>query len=864
MNWPGNLIRDRFIEFFEGKGHRWYPSASLVPRQDPTVLLTTAGMLPFKPVFMGLEPAPQPPRAVTVQKCFRTTDLDLVGRTARHHTFFQMLGNFSFGDYFKAEAIAHAWEFLTETLKIDRSRLWISVFESDEEAMSIWRDTIGVPADRIVRMGADSNFWAAGPTGPCGPCSEIYYDLGPAAGNGNLEAILGEDDDRYLEIWNLVFMEFNRDEAGQLSPLPARNIDTGMGLERIASVMQGVSSNFETDLVKPIVDQIQAIAGLEGEISGEPRVSLRLMADHLRGATFLVGDGVVPSNEGRGYVLRRIIRRAIRHARLLGIRRTFVREVAEAIIDRYSYYPELPAQRVHILEMLGAEEGRFAQTIDRGTQLLQAAFDALEGQGRVLAGATAFELHDTYGFPLDLTIELARERGFEVDEEGFRVCMDEQRDRARQAREDAGVHFQAMELQHREKTTFVGYERQSGVSRVLEVLVDPQGRTGVVLEQTPFYAESGGQVGDQGWLGDLRVVDVQKQGEVIVHLLESGAEAPAVGSSLDARVDSRRREATMRHHTATHLLHAALKHVLGEQVHQAGSLVGPTELRFDFNFVRSVTSDELDRIETLVNERILANQAVSHREMAIADAREEGAMALFGEKYGDVVRVIDVPGFSKELCGGTHVTATGSIGAFKIVREEGIAAGVRRIQAVAGDAAVALVRDRFRVLERACEALKSAPEELPERLDRLQDKLKESDAIVRDLRTQLAIARTSALVERAEVVGSARVLVQQVQDLESDALRAAAEHLVARLGSAVVVLASATAGKVALVAAVAPALIAEGAHAGKLVGQVLGAIGGKGGGKPQLAQGGGGDADRLPAALGQAWTLIKDQLKIEA
>lgn len=862
MNWPGNLIRDRFIEFFESKGHKWHPSASLVPRQDPTVLLTTAGMLPFKPVFMGVEPAPEPPRAVTIQKCFRTTDLDLVGRTARHHTFFQMLGNFSFGDYFKAEAIAHAWEFLTGWLQIDQSKLWISVYESDDEAIAIWRDQIGVPADRIVRMGADSNFWAAGPTGPCGPCSEIYFDLGPDAGNGNPEAILGEDDDRYLEIWNLVFMEFNRDEAGNLSPLPAKNIDTGMGLERIASVMQGVSSNFDTDLVKPIVDQIQAIAGLPGIVTGEPRVSLRLMADHLRGATFLVGDGVVPTNEGRGYVLRRIIRRAIRHARLLGIRRPFVREVAEAIIERYGYYPELAAQRAHILEVLAAEEARFGQTIDRGTQLLQTAFDALQGKSTVLTGTTAFELYDTYGFPLELTMELARELGFTVDEAGFHTCMEEQRERARQAREEAGVTFQAMELRHQERTDFVGYQNLSCPATVREVLVDPQGRTGVVLGSTPFYAESGGQVGDQGWLGEAAVVDVQKQGDVIVHLLAEGARAPEIGSTLEARVDVARREATMRHHTATHLLHAALKQVLGDQVHQAGSLVGPGELRFDFSFVRAMTPEELERVENLVNAQILANRGVAHLEMSIARAREEGAMALFGEKYGEVVRVIDVPGFSKELCGGTHVTSTGSIGAFKIVREEGIASGVRRIQAVAGAAAIDLVRDRFRVLERACETLKASPDDLSDRLERLQDRVKESDHMVRELRTQLAIARTSALADRVESLGTCQLLVQQVQDLEPEALRAAAENLLARFDRGLVVLASATGGRVALVAAVSPSLVSEGAHAGKLVSQVLGKIGGKGGGKPQLAQGGGGDVEALPSALGEASTILREQLKV--
>ena len=865
MTLSGHEIRNQFIQFFKDKGHTHMPSSSLVPKKDPTVLLTTAGMLQFKPIFMGVEKATTS-RAVTVQKCFRTTDLDNVGRTARHHTFFEMLGNFSFGDYFKDDVIPWAWEFLTGVLGLPTDKLWVSVFTTDEEAATIWKTKVGVSADRIVYLGEDSNFWAAGPTGPCGPCSEIYIDLGVERGCGEPTCAVGCDCDRFLEIWNLVFMEFNRDEEGKLTPLPAKNIDTGMGLERIASVLQGVPSNFETDLLKPLLDAAASMAGVTYGKGGEQDVSLKLIADHLRGSVFLIGDGVVPSNEGRGYVLRRIMRRAIRHGKLIGITRPFLAELGEQVIAQYGGYPELPAQREFILQVMTEEERRFNQTIDRGQQLLAQAIATLSPSeaDRVLPGETAFELYDTYGFPLELTIELCREQNVRVDETGFHAAMEAQRERARSAREAAGVTFAATELSTKGATPFTGYERTDETATVLEVFQDKSGRVGVILDSTPFYAESGGQVGDVGTLDGARVADTQKQGDTIIHLLAEGETAPQVGAKVHALVDKAHRENTMRHHTATHLLHAALKQVLGPNVNQAGSLVGPTELRFDFTFPRAMTPDEVSTVEDLVNEQILANHSVAHVEMSMAEAQESGAMALFGEKYGETVRVIDVPGFSKELCGGTHVRATGTIGLFKIVREEGIAAGIRRITAVSGLAALSLLRKQSDVLAETGQLLKATPDELPERIERLQARVKAEEAEVAALRARLAVSATESLLAKAQTVAGKQLIAELAPGLSAGELKSAVEHLRDKLASGVVVLGSVEDGKVAVVAAATDDVVKEGGNAGKLIQAVMAAIGGKGGGKPQMAQGGGGDAAKLQAAIAQVSETLSQQLPIKA
>ncbi|MEB3329949.1 MAG: alanine--tRNA ligase [Candidatus Sericytochromatia bacterium] len=849
-------IRQAYLDFFKARGHVHRPSSSLVPRRDPTVLLTTAGMLQFKPIFMGLEKA-DATRVTTVQKCFRTTDLDNVGRTARHHTFFQMLGNFSFGDYFKAEVIPWAWEFLTETMGIPKDRLWVSIFRTDDEAFRIWHEVAGVPAARIVRLDEADNFWAAGPTGPCGPCSEIYFDLGPDHGNGNPDARLGEDDDRFLEVWNLVFMEFNRDEAGGLAPLPAKNIDTGMGLERIAAVLQGVPNNFETDMLFPILQALAALAGVPYRSGTGTDVSLKLMTDHLRASVFLIADGVVPSNEGRGYVLRRIIRRAYRHGRLLGIEGAFLHTLVPLVVELYGdFYHELVERQRHIVDTLAEEERRFGQTIDRGMALLDEALSALADRTE-LDGRTAFELYDTYGFPLELTTELAGEKGIRVDAAGFGAAMEAQRERARAAREKAGITFTA-DAEIDATSEFLGYTSTREADTVVAIVPLGGGKEGIVLSRTPFYAESGGQVGDTGVLvaegREIPVLDTQKRSGAIVHAVDAG-HALRVGDAVEARVDEARRWHIRRHHTATHLLHAALREVLGTHVTQAGSLVGPALLRFDFSHPRAVTAAELSAIEARVNAAILENEPVRTDVMTFDEARTSGAMALFDEKYGDSVRVLTVGDFSKELCGGTHVRATGDIGLFKITSESGIAAGVRRIEAVAGLAAA----DHVRVLAHAVAAvgdrLKAAPAELPERLDRLQEALKASEKQVAALRAELAAARAGALLTQKAEAGGIPYVAATLDGMTGDQLRAAAQSLIAGLGSGLVLLAGVTNGKVSAVACVSDDRTGE-VSAGAVLAAFMARVGGRGSGKATFAQGGGGDPAAVPGAIEVAGALI--------
>ncbi|MGE5706688.1 MAG: alanine--tRNA ligase, partial [Bacteroidota bacterium] len=846
---------ERFLQFFIQRGHTHLPSSSLVPKNDPTVLLTTAGMLQFKPIFMGLEKR-RVPRATTVQKCCRTTDLDSVGRTARHHTFFEMLGNFSFGDYFKSEVIPWAWEFLTVEMKLPVDRLYVTVFTDDDEAADIWKNKVGVPSDHIVRLGEDTNFWAAGPTGPCGPCSEILYDLGPefgCPGGCGPECDCG----RYLEIWNLVFMQFNRDEAGTLTPLPAKNIDTGMGLERLASVLQGVPNNFETDLIFPIVEWVANRAKVSYGDSPEKDLSLKIVADHTRALIFLIADGVTPSNEGRGYVLRRIIRRAIRHGKLLGIQGAFLKDLVDPIVEMYSHYPELPQERNFIFQTIAEEEKRFGQTIDRGVLLLSNAIATL-GPDQVLSGETAFELYDTYGFPLELTIELASEKGIKVDLTGFEAQMSAQRERARQAREQAGVTFAEGTISA-PATQFTGYENLTEEATVQEVFVDKQERPVVVLNRSPFYAESGGQLGDRGTIAGEPVVDTQKRGDVFVHILAPGAAVPEKGSQILAMVDPEWRDATRRHHTATHLLQAALQKVLGDKIKQAGSQVGPDELRFDFTFPRGLTEEELVQVEDLVNQAILSDLEVCTVEMALEEAQKTGAMALFGEKYGDKVRVVSAGEFSRELCGGTHVATTGRIGSFKINREEGIAAGVRRITAFAGMRALSDYRERFNLVSELTATFKASPAEIPGRIERLQGTIKEQETEIKQLKQQLAVGKSEALLaQKSEVKG--HPFVAAIADLDADGLKAAADALRDRLHG-IVVLGSRSDGKVSVVATVPDELVKEGGHAGKLVQQIMGVLGGRGGGKPQMAQGGGGNPEALDQAIAQVKEILASQLK---
>ncbi|MEZ0371976.1 MAG: alanine--tRNA ligase, partial [Candidatus Sericytochromatia bacterium] len=677
-------IRHKFISYFEGKDHKHLPSSSLIPYNDPTVLLTTAGMLQFKPIMFGTE-KPAYPRATTSQKCFRTTDLDNVGFTARHHTFFEMLGNFSFGDYYKKEVIPWAWDFLTVELGIPSEKLSVTVYTDDDEAADIWHTAVGIPKDRIFRCGEDTNFWAAGDTGPCGPCSEIYYDMGEHLDKGLTP---GHDDDvRFLEVWNLVFMEFNRQADGSLVPLPAKNIDTGMGLERIASVVQGKASNYGTDLLQAIINQIKPMAGPDAASHERYDVALNVIADHSRASTMLIGDGVTPGNEGRGYVLRRILRRAIRFGHLIGIGESFLFQLVPTIVGLYPNYPELKPKQEQIAEAIKIEEERFQKTISRGMKKLEEALAEVRASGKdVIPGEVAFELYDTYGFPLELTREIGEEQGLKVDFDGYKAAMQQQVERARAAARSnldigAGVVGYA-------PTRFLGYEHLEHSCQVLAVLeTNSEELRRVVLEQTPFYAESGGQVSDHGALfagaHRFEVVDVQKVGDVVVHVVQGESwEHLRAGSEVHCQVTASIRRETMKHHSVTHLMHKALKEVLGESVAQAGSEVTHLQTRFDFNYNKALSQEEILRIEELVNEQIMLNLPVQTQVLPVDQARESGAVAMFGEKYGDLVRVVAMGDFSKEFCGGTHVPATGTIGAFKIVGEEAIAAGVRRITAV--------------------------------------------------------------------------------------------------------------------------------------------------------------------------------------
>ncbi|MBM3271309.1 MAG: alanine--tRNA ligase, partial [Candidatus Sericytochromatia bacterium] len=715
----GAAIRERFSAFFKARGHLLVPSAPLVAEDDTGVLLTTAGMLPFKKVFMGLQ-APPHPRVVSIQKCFRTSDLDQVGLTVRHHTFFEMLGCFAFASYFKPEIIGWAWEFLTRELGIPPERLWVSVHEDDGEALELWRHQ-GVPAERAIRLWGDESFWDSGATGPCGPCSEIWFDRGPEAGCGKAECGLRCGCDRFVELWNLVFMQFDRDEQGALSSLPDRNIDTGMGLERLAMVLQGVSSTFETDLLRPLVDHAAALSGIAYGTRDRSDVSLRVLADHGRAAALLLADGVVPGNEGRGYVLRRVIRRSIRHGRLLGLTEPFLADLASRAIALYAHYPELPANRDRVLEALGEEERRFHLILAQGMQRFAQALHEHRG-AKTLPGEVAFELLDTHGFPLDLTIELARDHGMTVDLVDVQRRLDEQRARARNAQRPPGL-LDHVRLRTALATQYVGHATVREQVKVLEVFRAGD-RWGVVTDRTPFHPEGGGQQADRGWLGVHRVEDVRTLGACIVHLLAAGEEPPPEGKTLAAQVDEERRAGLARHHTATHLLGHALRQVLGAHAQQAGSEIREDGLRFDFRFPRALTPDELRAVEDLMNREIWRDLPVSAAETTLAEARAARALELPGERYGDRVRVVEISGASRELCDGSHARTTGAVGTVALVRETGVAAGVRRIEAAAGPAALAHFRSLRTALDATAAVMKVAPSEVPARAGRLLERLR--------------------------------------------------------------------------------------------------------------------------------------------
>jgi alanyl-tRNA synthetase (EC 6.1.1.7) len=858
-------LRKAFLDFFVKQGHTAVHSSPVVPGNDPTLLFTNAGMVQFKETFLGQETRDYS-RATSVQRCIRAggkhNDLENVGYTARHHTFFEMLGNFSFGDYFKREAIQYAWQFLTEELGLPEDKLWVTVFEEDQEAEDIWLKDMGVSAERFSRCGAKDNFWSMGDTGPCGPCSEIFYDHGPDVAGGP-PGSPDEDGDRYIEIWNLVFMQFDRSEDGTLTPLPKPSVDTGMGLERLAAVMQKVHNNYDIDL-------FQAIVAKAAELTGEKDLtnsSLRVIADHIRSCAFMIVDGVLPSNEGRGYVLRRIIRRAIRHGYKLGQKDVFFYRLVPTLVEQMGEaYPELVKEQANVERALKLEEERFAETLENGMKILED--DIAELDGKVISGSTAFKLYDTYGFPLDLTADVARERQLSVDEAGFEKEMEAQRARARSASNFAsqGQH----KVDYNEPTEFAGYHQDEANAKVMAIFAGQEsverlaeGQEGIViLDTTPFYAESGGQVGDQGSLTEgmnsFHVDGCQKQGGTFLHIGKVTAGAISVGQTIHAHIDTKARRASERNHSATHLLHAALRQVLGTHVGQKGSLVQPERLRFDFSHFEPISAEQLLEIERLVNHNIMLNADVQMEEMDIEAAKAKGAMALFGEKYGDVVRVVDMGDFSIELCGGTHVNSTGEIGPFRITSESGIASGVRRIEAVTGEAAWQTIYDTEQVLLNIAGHLKTDKTQVDAKVTQLVNDQKELEKQLKQLQSKMASSQGDDLANAVEKVGEVNVLAAQLEGADVNTLRETLDKLKDKLEPAAIVLAAVDGEKVSLVAGVSKALTSQW-KAGELVNHVAQQVGGKGGGRPDMAQAGGKDPSKLKEALASVkeWVASK-------
>jgi len=873
-------LRHTFLQFFARRGHTIVRSSSLVPQGDPTLLFTNAGMVQFKNVFLGLEKRPYT-RATTCQKCVRAggkhNDLENVGRTARHHTFFEMLGNFSFGDYFKAGAIEYAWEFLTGELGLPPGKLWITIYKDDDESFHLWQRIAGIPEDRIVRLGEKDNFWAMGETGPCGPCSEIVIDQGPGVGCGRPTCDITCDCDRFLELWNLVFMQFQREEDGKLIPLPKPSIDTGAGLERLSAVLQGVSSNFDTDLLRPLIAAVERLSGKRYGQDEKTDIAMRVIADHARAVTFLVSDGVLPSNEGRGYVLRRILRRALRHGRLIGLEGPFLARVTEQVVVLMKgAYPELEETKDRIAKVTRYEEERFEHTLDVALPRFLDHLAALKDKkGAVLSGGDAFRFYDTYGLPLDLQQEIASEQGIEVDEVGFSQELTAQRERARTHWKTLGVQAAPglyKDLAEQWKVEFVGYHQLEAEAKVLALVKEggPKAFAGpgeaveVILNRTPFYAEGGGQVADTGTLvGDEVLVEVfhvtSPFPSLIVHhaLVKKGSLTP--GQVLLARVAREKRRFTAWNHTATHLLHAALRQVLGDHVKQAGSLVAPDRLRFDFTHFGPVRDRELEWIEELVNEKINENLPVRVKETALEEALATGALAFFGDKYGDWVRVVEIADFSRELCGGTHVSATGEIGLFKVVDEGGIAAGIRRVEALTGMGLYDHLKRQEQTRRRLEALLRGRAEEIPEKLERLLALLKEKEQEIERLKGLLASKVIEELLQKTRTVRGIKVAVGRVDLFDHRGLRELADRLRTHLKSGVIVLGSTINGKVAWVVAVTPDLTSK-VHAGTLVREVAKLTGGGGGGKADLAEAGGKEPEKLDEALAKVPRLLEQLL----
>ena len=869
----GAEIRQKFIAYFEGKDHAVVPSAPLVPQNDPTLMFTNAGMVQFKNVFLGQENRDYK-RAVSVQKCVRAggkhNDLEMVGRTARHHTFFEMLGNFSFGDYFKTEAIDYAWDFLTKVIGLPVEHLYISVFRDDDEAFQIWKDNIGVSEDRIYRMDEKDNFWAMGPTGPCGPCSEIYIDQGEALGCGQPTCAVGCDCDRYLEIWNLVFMQFDRDDAGKLSPLPNPCIDTGMGLERLAAVVQGKPSNYDSDLMMDLIETISKVTKTPYAPESDSAVSLRVIADHARTTAFLIADGVLPSNEGRGYVLRRIMRRALRHGKLLNQQEPFLYKIADEVVSRFSQaYPDLERNRSFIQKVVRHEEEGFNNTLTYGGQRLDEIITQMEKKGeKQIPGAEVFKLYDTYGYPVDLVEETAKDTGYTLDMDGFNKAMQEQKEKAMASWKGSGEKqiapvFNSI-LEKSGATRFTGYENTNGEGKVLTLLQDgkevdrlSEGQEGeMVLDQTPFYGESGGQVGDAGNArndqGQMDILDAVKPlPELIAHKVKVTQGEIKSGDTLLLQVDPERRGTTMLNHTATHLLHAALKEVLGSHVKQAGSLVAPDKLRFDFTHFSPLSPREKQRIEAIVNEQIRENVAVQKQEMEIEQAIEAGAVALFGEKYGDRVRVVDVPGFSKELCGGTHVNATGDIGYFRILQETGIASGVRRIEGITGQSSFDRIQQDQENLADIRSLLKAPQDEEVVRLKKVLERSREMEKEIAALKEKLVSGKGGSgagLMGDVKKIGDVSVLIKKLDGVDAKTLRSFIDNAKQQIKSGVIVAGAQDNGKVLLAAGVTQDLVKQ-YHAGNLLKEIASIVGGSGGGRPDMAQAGGSQPEKLDEAL---------------
>ncbi len=875
----GKEIREKYLKFFEERGHQILPSASLIPHNDPSILWTAAGMVPFKPFFTG-QAVSEYKRATTCQKCIRTPDIEVVGRTARHHTFFEMLGNFSFGDYFKEKAIPWAWEFVTEQLGLPKEKLWITIYLDDDEAFEIWHKVVGIPAERIVRMGKDTNFWEIG-VGPCGPCSEIYIDLGEARGCADPDCKVGCDCDRYLEIWNLVFIQFFRDEEGNYSPLKNKGIDTGMGLERVASVLQKVNSNFDTDLFREIMDYTADLAGQKYGNNDKIDLALKVIADHCRAVTFAVSDGALPGNEGRGYVIRRLLRRAVRFGRVLGVRETFLYKVSQAVIQQMQEaYPELKQKSEHILRVIRTEEERFLETLAAGSDILSALIHEAKAAGvSEISGDDAFKLYDTFGFPLELTQEIAEEQGLSVDEAGFTAAMEEQRKRARNARQETeylserGVMYKALREELGENR-FMGYGTLATDSNVLALLKDGLQELSavageeveIILDVTPCYAESGGQVADYAILRatdlEVEITSVHRPVEgLIVHRGKVRSGILKRHDAVKVQVEPVRRQEIARNHSATHLLHKALQEVLGDHVNQAGSLVEPDRMRFDFTHYAAVTPEELSSIEQLVNNAVLSNLPIEVFETSLAKAKELGAAALFGEKYGKQVRVVKMGDYSLELCGGTHLTSTAEVGLFKIINETSVGAGLRRIEAVTGQGVLRYLAAKEEQLQEIAAVIKSPTHELVRRVEGLVQQNKALEQEIEALRNKLAKSEVQEILGQVQQIKGVPVLTAVVAAPDMDNLRSMVDLLRDNLGSGVILLGSAAGEKVNLVAAVTKDLMGRGLHAGNLVKEIAKVVGGGGGGRPDMAQAGGKEPSKLEEAIAKVVSVVEAQIK---